>query len=99
MPVPFSVRFAGVALASFIAGFVAFPSLPNSAPLWLTGNQPMSVDRKLKGDRLPLISRELGSQVAPEHSQSRAKVPVGCDAAFSAISTPRMANIFRRCTV
>jgi hypothetical protein len=104
MRVPLVVRFASVALASFVAGFVAFPSLPNSAPLWLTGREPVSVDRTLKGDRLPLIapiskSHELGLPVAPGQSQPRAKIPVGCEAAFSPISAPQLANIFRRCTV
>ena len=103
MRVPLFVRFASVALASFVAGFVAFPSLPNSAPLWLTKSSPMSVDRTLKGDRLPLIapisksnsnSNELGLPAV-----SRAKIPVGCEAAFSPISAPQLANIFRRCTV
>ena len=104
MRVPLFVRFAGVALASFVAGFVAFPSFPNSAPLWLTRNAPVSVDRTLKGDRLPLIapiskSNEPGLPVAPEHLQSRAKIPVGCERAFSPISAPRLADIVRRCTV
>ena len=104
MHVPLFVRFASVALASFLAGFVAFPSLPNSAPLWLTAHRSVSVDRTLKGDRLPFSatlskSHELGSPAVPEHLQSRAKIPVGCEAAFSSISAPRLANIFRRCTV
>jgi hypothetical protein len=104
MRVPLFVRFAGVALASFAAGFVAFPSFPNSAPLWLTRSAPVSVDRTLKGDRLPLIapiskSNGLGLPVAPEQLRSRAKIPVGCERAFSPISAPRLADIVRRCTV
>ncbi len=104
MRVPLFVRFASVALASFVAGFVAFPSFPNSAPLWLTGSSP-SVDRTLKGDRLPLVAPisnshdELGLPVTPQQLRSRAKIPVGCDAAFSPISSPQLATIFRRCTV
>jgi hypothetical protein len=103
MRVPLFVRFASVALASFVAGFVAFPSFPNSAPLWLTADS-LSVDRTLKGDRLPLVApisktHELGLPVTPGQSRSRAKIPVGCDAAFSPISSPQLATIFRRCTV
>jgi len=103
MRVPFFVRFASVALALSLASFVAFPSLPNSAPLWLTTTPPASIDRTLKGDRLPLLapinkSHELGLPVTPEQGR-HGKIPVGCDPAFSPISAPRLANIFRRCTV
>jgi hypothetical protein len=98
------VRFAGVVVASLAAGFVASPSFPNSAPLWLTRSAPVSVERTLKGDRLPLVapiykSDELRSPVAPKQSQTRAKIPVGCEAAFSPISAPLLADVFRRCTV
>jgi hypothetical protein len=29
----------------------------------------------------------------------REKIPVGCDRAFSPVSSPRLANVFQRCTV
>lgn len=108
MRVSLFVRFASMALAAFLAGFVAFPSSPNSAPLWLTGRQQISVNRALKRDRLPLIAAISKSQtsrphqlelpIGPRPSQPQAKIPVGCEAAFSPISTPRLANVFRRCT-
>ena len=103
MRVLLCVRFASVALALGLASFIAFPSVPNSAPLWLTTTPPVSVDRAFKGDRLPLVtpinkSQQFGAPAKPEQARFE-KIPVGCDPAFSAISTPRRANIFRRCTV
>lgn len=97
------VRFASAALVLGLASFIAFPSMPNSAPLWLTTTPPVSVDRTLKSDRLPLVtpinkSRQLGSPAKPEQARFE-KIPVGCDPAFSPISAPRLAKIFRRCTV
>jgi hypothetical protein len=34
-----------------------------------------------------------------QRQQSREKVPLGCDGAFSPVASPRLANVFRRCTV
>jgi hypothetical protein len=42
---------------------------------------------------------ELGSPVSPAQPASREKVPLGCEAAFSSISAPQLANIVRRCVV
>lgn len=95
----FWVRTAGVLVALFAASFFSFPSFPNAG---IFGSRPpLSVNRALKGDRLPSISpaiypHELGSPLSPG-SAARARIPVGCDAAFSSISTPRFANVFRRC--
>jgi len=63
-----------------------------------------SVNRALKGDRLPTAKpmawqHEFPPRVAPLQSQSHARVPVGCDNAFSPVSSPRLANVFRRCLV
>ena len=104
MRVLFFVRFASAALVLGVASFIAFPSMPNSVPLWLTTTPPVSVDRTLKSDRLPLVTpinkshRQLGSPAKPEQARFE-KIPVGCDPAFSPISAPRLAKIFRRCTV
>jgi len=75
----------------------------------------VSVNRALKGDRLPVnipraapppLSVPLPharmpeeSQPAPARSRTRAQIPLGCDAAFSPISTPLLAHVFRRCLV
>jgi hypothetical protein len=96
----FLVRVAGVMLALFTASFISFPSFPSTG-MFTSGPAP-SVNRLLKGDRLPSVAvwqHELGSPVSPAQPASREKVPLGCEAAFSSISAPQLANIVRRCVV
>jgi hypothetical protein len=95
----FWIRVTAVVLALFAATLISFPSFPRSAMFLGTP----SVNRLLKGDRLPTISpavwpHELGLPVPPARPESRKKIPVGCDAAFSPISAPRLADVFGRCT-
>jgi hypothetical protein len=96
-PVMF-VRGAAV-LAVLAASFISLPSFPS---VGLFTENPIAVDRTLKGDRLP---RRDGAnnvetpKIETPARQTREKVPLGCDGAFSPISSPRLANVFRRCTV
>jgi hypothetical protein len=80
------------AVALFAASFISFPSFSGAG---LFTVNPPTVDRTFKGDRLPLT---IGAPASPRQ-QSREKVLVGCDGAFSPIASPRLANVFRRCTV
>lgn len=94
------VRVAGVLVALFTASFISFPSFP-SAGLF-NSSPPVSVNRSLKGDRLPVVEptilpHELGLSTPPAQSNTREKVPVGCDSVFSPVAAPRLANVFRRC--
>jgi len=91
------VRAAAIACALLAASFISFPSFPGVASF--TVSAP-TVNRALKGDRLPLAAsaHKTGAPEAPAR-QSREKVPLGCDGAFSPISSPQLANVFRRCTV
>jgi len=96
------VRVVGVLVALFTASFISFPSFPSTGVFALS--PPISVNRALKGDRLPLVEptalpHRLGLPASPGQAQSRVKVPVGCDSAFSPISSPQLAHVFRRCTV
>jgi hypothetical protein len=61
---------------------------------------PPTVDRTFKGDRLPVAvsADKIGAPASPTQ-QTRGKGPVGCDGAFSPISSPLLATVFRRCTV
>jgi len=90
----FWIRGTGVLAALFAASFFSFPSFPKSSSL--NSRPPVSVNHELKGDRLPSIGRalspyEFGSPALP------GKIPLGCDAAFSSISSPHLAKVFRRC--
>ena len=89
------LRIGAVLSGLLVASFVTFPSFP-SAGLHVF-IPAMSVDRTLKGDRLPL-EPHAEKALAPSASQIlRDKIPIGCDRAFSPISAPRLANVFRRC--
>jgi hypothetical protein len=98
------VRMAGalglLLLACVIVGLASFLSVDPAAWAALSGRIPaFSVDREFKGDRLPMLSpanaallnNEVRSRSVPQ------EIPVGCDAAFSPISAPRLAFIYGRC--
>jgi hypothetical protein len=89
------VRIVAVLAGLLVASFVTFPSFSSTGLRVFI--PAVSVDRTLKGDRLPL--EPLAEKaMAPSASQTlRDKVPIGCDRAFSPISAPRLANVFRRC--
>ena len=91
------VRGAAILAALFAASFISFPSFPS---VGLFTVNPPAADGTFKSDRLPLAAsaQKIGEPVSSTQ-QSREKVPVGCDRAFSAISSPPLANVFRRCTV
>ncbi len=103
-----------VSLSLFTAALITFPAWPTTgAGFWETPS--ISVNRALKGDRLPIngtpdasplhpISSPPAqlpdeSQPAPPRPRTRAQIPLGCDAAFSPISSPLLAHVFRRCAV
>ncbi len=92
-------RSAAVVAALIAATFVSLPSLSGAG---LFAVNP-SVDRTLKGDRLPAAAPGASARKAgapdPAKRQSHEKVPLGCDAAFSPISSPALAHVFRRCAV
>ncbi len=84
------------ALALFFLGVAPFLSAGASP------NNPVSVDRSLKSDRLP-VSHEAAAVPDWRYVFSafnpgpRAQMPFACDAAFSTISSPAAANFFGRC--
>jgi hypothetical protein len=92
------VRGAAVVAALLAATFISFPSFPSAGLFTLN---PTTVDRSFKGDRLPLPVglNKIEETPASPTRQTREKVPLGCDGAFSPISSPLLAHVFRRCTV
>jgi hypothetical protein len=117
-----------ISLSLFTAALITFPAWPITAGLPAAGSTnagltgagfwatpSVSVNRALKGDRLPInipagasplhpISLPRSrlpdeSQPAPAQPRTRAQIPLGCDAAFSPISSPLLAHVFRRCVV
>jgi hypothetical protein len=91
------VRIAVVVSALVVVSFVAFPSFPSTGFLAFT--PAVSIDRTLKSDRLPLAPSTDKTEMPALSAPLRGKIPIGCDRAFSPISSPRLANVFRRCAV
>jgi hypothetical protein len=91
---------AAVTLSSFIAGGGGAAIRPA-----LTGTEPSikaSVNRTHKGDRLPQVAmryhQSLNNSSSTETATTSPKrPPLGCDSAFSPISAPSLAHIFKRC--
>jgi hypothetical protein len=97
-----------VSLSLFAAALITFPAWPTiGAGLTGAATPAVSVNRTLKGDRLPVnISPALApslsvplSSTPAAPTRARARIPLGCEAAFSPISAPRLAHVFRRCMV
>jgi len=101
-PYSFKNTIAAVTLSSFIAGGGGAAISPAA-----TGTEPSikaSVNRTHKGDRLPQVA--MHHRQSPNNSLSTEtattsprRPPLGCDSAFSPISAPSLAHIFKRCMV
>jgi hypothetical protein len=106
-----SARIAGVvgmlSFALVAAALVSVPSFPTTgaASAALSRTEPaVFVNRVHKGDRLPIsgpgVRRLESAPLAPQFRSPEAvqsQIPPGCDPAFSPISSPLLANVFRRC--
>jgi hypothetical protein len=88
------------ALALLFVGLIPFFADPTVGAGIAAKAPTFSVNRQFKGDRLPLsrapsvARRGLSTQ---EQSPKPAKIPVGCEGAFSPISSPRLAHVLGRC--
>jgi hypothetical protein len=99
-----SIRIAGAfgitALALFFVGLIPFIADPSVGAGIAAKAPSFSVNRQFKGDRLPVskapsvMPQGLSTQ---QQSSKPAKIPVGCEGAFSPISSPRLAHILGRC--
>lgn len=91
------------ALAFCILGLLPFLSgAPSAGAGYVPSTPAFTVNRALKGDRLPMHEALNASSWQTEFgSQARASVPhgipVGCDPAFSPVASPRFAYIYGRC--
>jgi hypothetical protein len=86
----------GTALCSIV--LISFPSFPSTLGMTY---KPILVDRTLKGDRLSSTSSPTkhGPKSKPSLVRTEKRVPVGCDRAFSSMSSPHFSTIFGRCLV
>jgi hypothetical protein len=89
-------------LVLFTAALLIFPALPTTGAGLSAASSRVLVDRTHKGDRLPLAKpANEADQFAPSPARPlpRGRIPAGCDPAFSPISSPQLAHVFRRCLV
>jgi len=95
-----SLRIASAAGLLALVGFFAVGIDPFlSAAADQTAAPTVTVNRAMKGDRLPLVPPAVftpaqGNRAMP---QPQAQIPFACDAAFSTIQVPRAVNIYGRC--
>ena len=77
---------------------VSFPSFPSTLGIV---SKFQLVDRTLKGDRLSNAPAQAktGPKSQPSLVPAEKRVPVGCDRAFSPMSSRQFSTIFGRCLV
>jgi hypothetical protein len=81
-----------------LISFPSFPSFPSTLGIV---SKPQLVDRALKGDRLtnaPAPAKN-GPKSQPSLERAGKRVPMGCDRAFSSMSSRQFSMIFGRCLV
>jgi hypothetical protein len=101
--------FAIVALAVFLVSLdPLLGAVPGSEPGASERTPPVSVNRVRKGDRLPLVTPGMTDgwkapaasrgRPLPDGLQTQERAPVGCDPAFSPVSSPAPVVVYGRCT-
>jgi hypothetical protein len=98
------------ALALFFVSVIPFFADPIVGAGFAAKPPSFSVNREFKGDRLPAssiapvasrsrpITRDLGARDGgQDQAQKPRRIPIGCEGAFSPISSPRLAHIVGRC--
>jgi hypothetical protein len=93
-----------VGLAVLMVGLAPFLGDPSAGAGFTGTTSPFSVNRSLKGDRLPVSNSIIlnapdwrGAAGSRSSVGSRGPMPVGCDPAFSPITSPVAANVYGRC--
>ncbi len=87
-------------LAVLFLGLIPFLDANPSAGAGIAHTSPVSVDRTLKGDRLPLpanINLAVSRVEPKQRTATPADAPFACEPAFSPISAPRLALVYGRC--
>jgi hypothetical protein len=105
-----AVAFAFVSLVFLFASLDPFlRAAPIGGRAVIDRTPSVSVNRYRKGDRLPILSNSENSNRTGAKSriwwdlrergsaQSGRQVPIGCDPAFSPVSSPSLAAVFGRC--
>jgi hypothetical protein len=96
-----------VALAVFLVGLdPLLGAVPGGGPAATERTPPVMVNRDRKGDQLPLVHPGPDSLKSPgawrqmpmpNGLQTRERAPIGCDPAFSPVSSPAPVVVYGRC--
>ena len=86
-------RLTIVATALCSITLISFPSFPSTLGIVF---KPQLVDRALKRDRLTNAPAPAKNEVLVRTGK---QVPVGCDRAFSSMSSPQFSTLYGRCMV
>ena len=89
-------RYAIAVTALFLVICASFPSFPNTVTT--TSNQQF-VDRAHKTDRMKNGPTAAKTQPHPSLMRAEKRVPIGCDRAFSSMSSSQFLTTFGRCLV
>ena len=87
-------RLAVVATALCSIVLISFPSFPSTVV-----SKPQVVDRALKGDQLNSTPAKNGPKSQPALVRTGKQVPMGCDRAFSSMSSAQFSSLYGRCMV
>jgi hypothetical protein len=90
------VHVAVVATAICAIVLISFPSFPSAHGIDF---KPQQVNRALKGDRPTIAPAQVkdGRKSQPSLERAGKQVPVGCDRAFSSMSSAQFSTLFGRC--
>jgi hypothetical protein len=88
------VRVAVTAAAICSIVLISFPSFPNAHGIDF---KPQPVNRALKGDRPTTAPAQAGRKSQPSLERAGKQMPLGCDRAFSSMSSAQFSTLFGRC--
>jgi len=95
------VRFRHIAAALLLSCFIAGIITALTSPVTASNAAPaVSVNRTLKGDRLPMatpVTKPNQHDSTPAEKPARAPAMLGCEPAFSPFAEPTRAHIISHC--
>ncbi|HTV34988.1 MAG TPA: hypothetical protein VMF12_01035 [Xanthobacteraceae bacterium] len=88
----FALAFSFLSVQTLLSAAPVAPAIRGATP-------PVMVNHFRKGDRLPLYRPAAAPPASrmPGDLWTQKKVPLGCDRAFSPVSSPSAANVYGRC--
>ena len=89
-----NVAVVGVVSCLAVTGFAA--AVHGAGAASRIQSDIVSVDHTHKGDRLPLVPKNISTVSSPVVT-ALSRPPIGCEPAFSRVADPKRSHIFGRC--